>query len=539
MTIAEDRALLGLSPGVGDRELVGDPSPPDPASPITALPASSDQVLARNVSWLTVGQIVTWTLTLVWTVIVPRRLGSAQVGIFTLSTAVAGVLMVIVGLGMGPLLVREIATQPDRAPRLIGTAIVLRAGFLLPALAATLMLVWLGPFHGEEALAVLLGGAACVGPGVVLGPISSGFQAIEKMRYLAFISVVSKLVTTVGGIALVLVGVKAVGLLAAAVIVGLLTTGLGVVWARPHFRIDWRVTRRELGALFIRSLPYWSFAAFFTIYLWIDSLMLGIMTSSTVLGWYGLPTQLFGTLMFVPVILSTAWLSRLVRAHRGGTATLLRTARPAIELVMVLSMPVCVGSVLVAGPLVHALYGPGFAESAPIFALLALCVPPMYLNSMASQVMVARNQQVVWTKMMVLASLINPLLNLLLIPYFQRTTGNGAIGASVAMVITEVVLAGIGVFLIRDAFTRQIGLRLARGAVATAGMAGVVLMARHGGLVPGILSGIISFAILALLLRVLSDDERAYLVDAMREAAGKRWRRARGRSTAERPIPGG
>jgi O-antigen/teichoic acid export membrane protein len=163
----------------------------------------------------------------------------------------------------------------------------------------------------------------------------------------------------------------------------------------------------------------------------------------------------------------------------------------------------------------------------------------MYLNSMASQVMVARNQQVVWTKMMVLASLINPLLNLLLIPYFQRTTGNGAIGASVAMVITEVVLAGIGVFLIRDAFTRQIGLRLARGAVATAGMAGVVLMARHGGLVPGILSGIISFAILALLLRVLSDDERAYLVDAMREAAGKRWRRARGRSTAERPIPGG
>ena len=53
----------------------------------------------------------------------------------------------------------------------------------------------------------------------------------------------------------------------------------------------------------------------------------------------------------------------------------------------------------------------------------------------------ARNQQVIWTKMMVLASIINPLINFFLIPYFQRTQGNGAIGASIAMVITELVLA--------------------------------------------------------------------------------------------------
>ena len=126
--------------------------------------------------------------------------------------------------------------------------------------------------------------------------------------------------------------------------------------------------------------------------------MLGAMTSSTVLGWYGLPTQLFGTLMFIPTILSTAWLSRLVQAHKGGMETLVQAARPAIEFVIVLSLPVCVGAVLVAAPLVRALYGPEFTQSIPVFALLALCVPPMYLNIMANQLMIARDQRDAWTK---------------------------------------------------------------------------------------------------------------------------------------------
>ncbi len=59
-------------------------------------------VLARSISILTVGQIVTWIATLIWTVIVPRRLGSAQVGLYTLGLAASGVLLVLVGLGSVP-----------------------------------------------------------------------------------------------------------------------------------------------------------------------------------------------------------------------------------------------------------------------------------------------------------------------------------------------------------------------------------------------------------------------------------------------------
>jgi Na+-driven multidrug efflux pump len=139
----------------------------------------------------------------------------------------------------------------------------------------------------------------------------------------------------------------------------------------------------------------------------------------------------------------------------------------------------------------------------------------MYLNIMANQVMIARKRQMTWTKVMVLASVINPALNLVLIPYFQRSQGNGAIGASVAMVITEVILAGVGVVLVREAFVPALTVRVLKGAAATAGMAIAVILALRMGLVVGILAGVVSFPLLALMIGVLNEEQRGQLRTAV------------------------
>ena len=131
-------------------------------------------------------------------------------------------------------------------------------------------------------------------------PIQAAFQAFERMQYLAYSDVLTKVGVTVVGIAFVLVGVRAIGLLITSIAVMSLVMVLNLLWIRRVLHVQWTPSRRQLWSLLVESLPYWSFAAFFTIYLWINSLMLGFMTPSSVLGWYGLPTKLFGTLMFVP-----------------------------------------------------------------------------------------------------------------------------------------------------------------------------------------------------------------------------------------------
>ena len=77
-----------------------------------------------------------------------------------------------------------------------------------------------------------------------------------------------------------------------------------------------------------QSLAYWAFGVFFTIYLWIDALMLSLMTNPEVVGWYGVPMKLFQTFMFLPVVISTAWLPRLVRAFLDGGSGRSRARRP-------------------------------------------------------------------------------------------------------------------------------------------------------------------------------------------------------------------
>jgi O-antigen/teichoic acid export membrane protein len=472
-------------------------------------PASA---LARNVGFLAGSQVITWCAGLAWALFVPRALGANGTGIFTLSVAAAGILTVLIGLGTRPLLVREISIDREKASRLIPTAIVLRLVFALPMLGVLAVFARVGPFDHDEVLALYLGWAVCV-LYLLFEPVQAGLQALEKMQFLAYSDILTKTVVSLVSVVLVFFGFRAIGILTLSVVVMAIVLILHIGWMRRYFTVDWRIRPADLWSLTKASLPYLGFALFFTFYLWIDALMLSVMTPERVIGWYGLPTKLFGTLMFIPVILSTAWLPRLAAAFAKGDSALWDAARAPLQVVVALSLPVCVGVALVSDHLITFLYGPEFKQAIPVMTVLALSVPPMYLNIMVNQVLIARRQQMLWTKAMALACVINPALNLFLIPYFQTKYGNGATGAAISLLVTEVVLAVIGVAVIRGLFNRAFFVRLARAALATTGMGLAVLAARSLGLAPAIVVGLIAYPILALALRVLSREELAQLVE--------------------------
>jgi O-antigen/teichoic acid export membrane protein len=461
-------------------------------------------VLARNISVLAGSQLTTWCAAAAWTLVIPRTLGASQTGIYTLAVASGGVLTVMIGLGMRPLLVREIALDRSRAGELIATAIIVRALVALPVLGLTIGFTRVAGLDHDQATATVLGWGMCIFY-VLYEPIQAGLQAVERMEYLAYSDIITKGAVSIAAIALVLGGVRAIGLVVTSIAVMGVTLVLNMLWMRRHFRLDWRIPRRRLLALARDSLPYWGFAAFFTIYLWIDSLMLAVMTTSTEVGWYGMPTKLFGTLMFIPVILSTAWLPQLVTAFRDGR--LWTVARASVQAVVMLSLPIAAATVVVAGPMVHLLYGSGFDGSVAVLTVLGITIPPMYLNIMVNQVLVAAQRQMVWTRVMMMASVLNPLLNLGLIRYFQSAYGNGAIGAAVALLITEIVIAGVGVVLIRQSFDRAGGSRMLRTAAATLGMVGAMVALRSHGVALQLVGGAIVLVLLAIVLRAVGPDE--------------------------------
>jgi O-antigen/teichoic acid export membrane protein len=497
---------------------------------------SGSRRLAQNLLMLSGGQVVTWLITLVWTLVVPRALGPVGLGLLVLYLSTGGVMTTIAGMGTKTLLVREIAADSSSGPRLIGASLYMRTFMIGPVLLVTLAYIVAGSFHGEEAVVVILAFVATV-VNLYTDPFQAAFQAIERMEYLAVGDVLVKTVGTVGAIALVLIGYHALAIVILTLLIGwMLLMSYGVL-IRRYVRVDLHFDWSMITRLFRDSLTFWAFTMSMTIYLWVDSILLAMLAPADQLGFYGAPTRLVATLMFVPTIVWTVWLPRLSSAHRWSPASLKSAAQTPLDIVILLGAPVAVGALLVAKPLIHFLYGGGFGPSAAVFTVLALTIVPVYVNTAVGYILIASRRQLTWTVVMACAGVINAVANLILIRQFQERSQNGALGAAAALVITEVAIMVAGLVLIRGVISRHTLVRFAKTLAATGGMAACVAAVHGLGLLLQVATGMVTFTAFALLLRVATEPERqeaSALLSRMARGWGllarfQRWRAPVGR----------
>lgn len=482
--------------------------PPTPeAPPASAAAAPSGRRLSANVFALTASQALTWTMTLLWTLFVPRALGPDQMGLWVSVCSVASIFGVLLGLPTRDYLVREMVAAPEGAGGLAGTVLVMRV-FLIPVFfgAAFLYATLVGFNHDRLYVLLLVTGATTLA--LLTEPAQAVFQAIERMEFLAYSEVLNKTVASLSGIALVLAGSGVVGLGSCALAIAVLVLALNVRWVRPRVRFEFRTSARQMYRTLRKSAPYWAFGVFFMIYLWIDAVMLSLMAPPQDVGWYGVATRLFTTLMFVPVILATAWLPRLVKAFGSGPDRLRVLARGPLEHVVLVSLPITAVTVATALPVVDLIFGSAYRGAAAALVVLGLCVPFMYANIMFNQVLIAAKRPMVWTGVMAGASLVNPALNLIFIPTARTQWNNGAVGAALSLLVTEALIVVVGVAVVgRHVFSRSSVLRLAKGAVAALIMAAGILATAQLGLFVSAAAGFCLFLGVATVLRVATQEE--------------------------------
>jgi O-antigen/teichoic acid export membrane protein len=527
-------SLLGLAEGARrlnerrTRAALAVPAPVAAPTPALAPPAPSPRrrkpavpSVGRNFTALAAGQLVTWTMTLLWTIVVPNALGPSGLGLLFTALAVTGVFSILLGLGTRNYLVREIVVDRTRAPSLVGTGIVLRL-LLAPVFALAIVVYAQFANYGHEGTLVLYLVTVSAILILLAEPMLAGFQALEQMKYLAYSDVINKSAQGLIGIALVFLGFRAVGLAASMAVIAAVVFVLDAIWLRRFFPLDLRATASRIIGMLRESVAYWAFGLFFMIYLWIDSMLLSLLTRSEVVGWYAVPMRLFQTLMFFPVLLSTAWLPRLVSAYEESPQRLRKEARAPLELALLLSAPICAGTAILAGPVIHLLYKPSYDSSIPVLIILGLCLPPMYLNIMLNQVLVAAKRQVLWTWVMAGATIVNPLLNFALIPLTEHRYGNGAIGAALSLLVTEAIIVIAGFVLVgRDVLDRFIVRRGVAVAAAAVAMWGAAYLARPFGPVVAIAVGTLTFAAVARVTGAVTAEE----IELVRSAIRNRRRR--------------
>lgn len=461
--------------------------------------------LAGNIAALATSQLITWVLTLLWTLAVPRLLGPEAMGMLVIATSLAALVTVVLSFATRDFLVREMVSDHAVSSRLMTTALLTR-GAAIPI--AFLAAAAYGQFANldSEAMSVMYLTAAATGCVILMDVALAAFQARERMQFIAYLDVGSKSLNSLGGVLLAVAGFGIVAISSFGLLVALLALLVSLRWIHRIVRLG----ARPLPARQVlrKAGPYWLVSVLFVAYVWADGLLLGLLVPTEVVGWYGVATRLFFTMGFLPVIVMTASLPRLIAAHADSPERMYVEARKPLEWVVLAGLPIGLGMACTADELVPVLFGADYANAVLPLVILALGLPLTYVNTVAAQVFIAagRPRALIW--LLALASVVNIVLNLVLIPMTQSRWGNGAIGAAGSMLLTEILqlilcLAVMGKGLLVRSTLRRIG----AAALATTAMATVVMVADGTPLALQILLGAATFVSACLVLRIPTEQE--------------------------------
>jgi O-antigen/teichoic acid export membrane protein len=469
------------------------------------------RILANALS-LFLAYLLPKLLTIGSVVVAARVLGATRFGAYGTAAAWAVILSIVATLGMQPLLIREMARAPD------GAATWLRAAHVVKTVSNVLMLVllvWLGRSvfgYPQDVLNAALLLAIGYAIAAYADNLSAYFQSAERMEVWMQASACYGLITGALGVVLVLT-TRSVAGFCAAPIAG---HAAALVWLaarapRGH-RLGGRVELAAVLRLLRVLVPFAIGFTALTAHSKIDVLVLDRLWQPVEVGVYTAAHKFIDVIQALAVVGAAAVYPRLARSVSTGHA-----ATRLIELT-VLSGLLAGGALWIArAGAVALLFGADYSAAVSVTAWLAIAIPALAINIVGGYVLAARGAMSTVALLYAVALAVKIGLNLLLVP------GRGADGTALAMLLTEVALAGAMLVALHAAAGVRLDARvlraLALGAVLAAAFAaaGTALAPRDptGGFVP---AALFTFGVLAICTATgtVSREDRALFAAALR-----------------------
>lgn len=377
-------------------------------------------------------------------VVLARSFSTSAVGDWVLALAVVQLLWPIAGFGLDRVLVREIARDRSAVERLFYPTVWLKVIGNLVGLSVALVLLS-GIDYSETVLLLVLvmGLSQCAS--APMGSAFSVFQAHERLEYYFLVSVIKGTLSSLAGIAVILMG----GGLVLVALVGAAFNVVGTVitvtilyrkFAAPKLALR----ARELPRIWVTSAPLGIQEVIGIIIFRIDAILLSLLTTAAVVGMYGAGYRVLEATLFLSWSVGAAVLPMYSYLARDGSPSLARVYEASLKFSLALMVPVGVVLLVCADPIVDLLFGlPKYEDTVPVLRWLALAAIVYPIGYLSGELIAVRRPG----RFAVLSSAcvagFNIALNLVLIPLYD------AVGAAVATLLSEALLAVVGMWLAR------------------------------------------------------------------------------------------
>jgi O-antigen/teichoic acid export membrane protein len=396
--------------------------------------------LARNAFHLVIGQVSTMILGVLFSAALGRTLGARDFGLYYLLSSFSVFALVVVDWGQQYFGIREVARSPERGGDLLGTGLVLRAIGTLLICAPVGLSAWAFGYDRRTVLFAVAFVALSL-PLFLAQNFGIVFRGHDRMGLDATVSVTNRAVGLLLALGALWMGFGLPGVVVTQGLAGLAALLVALHLYRRLSSTPLRYSRATAREILAGGTAIVTMTVAVSVQPYIDAVLLSKLVPKEAVGWYGAARQIMGTLLAPSLILGAAAFPRLSRA--AGRTEAFRDELIVAERPMVwLGGLVAVGTWFFADVAIGVVYGKHFGPAGDILRVFGLGLFLVFIDMLLSGALVALGRATAFSVLKIATVFLCTALEMVLIPYFQRRTGNGGLGAVTAFAGCEILIFG-------------------------------------------------------------------------------------------------
>lgn len=392
--------------------------------------------ILKNTAVLMSSQVITWTMSFILLLFLPRYLGTVDYGRLYVAGSIMTIFLLFIDFGGRYSISKEVARNRDKVGEIAVSAIGIRIFFWAISFIFLVIFVIFTNYHRLEKILIIIYGISMLWEGV-RKVLWSCFQGFEKMRFPSIGAITDQIFVTIAAVTALLLGANFL-------VIGIIYTIGSFINFYIHLRYSSLIIKEipkfrfnDSLNLVKKGIPYFFWSIFGIIYYRVDAIMLSFMTPETVVGAYGAAYRFFDILMFIPSIFSIAVFPILSRIYKDKE-NLASTTTKSIDFIVLAGIPVSVIIFIFSPDIVDLFYGlRQYSSSVIILKIFSIGVILVYIDMILGTAILASDKLKEWTLVALGAVIINIGFNYIMIPFTQQNYHNGGIGAAIATLITE------------------------------------------------------------------------------------------------------
>ncbi len=387
-------------------------------------------------------------------------------------------------LGLFTIAVREMSEDESKIQKIIGNILSLRTILVIAAMLIAIGAVFLMPNYENTYIPIGVAIASItVFITIINGTISSVLQAKLKMQQASIATVIGKVISVGFMVYAVYFGFKndsATGffmLLFAGVIGNFVMLLVTNHYVKKVTTLTYRFDLDLWKSVLIKSLPYGLALILNTIYFRIDSILLSVIKGQEEVGVYGVAMKMLEHFAILPLYFMNSVLPVLTRSIKEKTEKYKQVIRYAFDFLAALSIPMVVGGVILAYPIIFIVstpdflsrLGEGFYGSDIAFQILIFALLFQFLNVLFAFILIAVNKQSKLLYINGACVVFNIVANLIVIPHY------GFRGAAFTSILSELFILIATYYVAKKYLDFSIDLKKLAKIIFSAGVMGAVV----------------------------------------------------------------